>query len=87
MTGDQKTILKNNRQNNSTLNSHGNFMCVGVILCVLIMLMIIGYSVTGVIYLSSEFKIWKECSKTNYLWPWILWSMISIINYSMFSNY
>ena len=80
MTGDQKTILKNNRQNNSTLNSHGNFMCVGVILCVLIMLMIIGYSVTGVIYLSSEFKIWKECSKTNYLWPWILWSMISIIN-------
>ena len=80
MTGDQKTILKNNRQNKSIFNSHGRFMCVGVILSVVILLMIIGYSVTGVIYLSSQFKIWKECSKTNYLWPWILVSMISITN-------
>ena len=80
MNKEPKTILKNNRQDNSTLNSHGHFMCVGVILCVMIMLMIIGYGVTGVFYLSSEFYVWKTCSKTNYLWPWILVSMISIIN-------
>lgn len=80
MTKEPKTILKNNRHNNSTLNSHGHFMCVGVILCVIMLLMIVAYCIIGVLYLSSEFKIWKECNNTNLLWPWIMVSMISIVN-------
>ena len=79
MTKEPSTILKNNRHN-SKLNSHGHFMCVGVFICVIILLSLVSYAVTGVIYLFSEFKLWKQCNYTNLLWPWILLSMISIIN-------
>ena len=80
MPEEHKTILTNNKKNNSKLNSHGHIMCFGLILCIILVMMIITYFIMGVIYLHSEFNLWKVCSKTNYLWPWILVSMLSVFN-------